>query len=100
METTHTPGDWQQGKIFGTVISNIVPPGYITGTGRDNVEYYGGFLIGESITPYDMPIIAAAPNMLAALHETLGLLKELDVTGGTAFDKINAAIAKATNNTK
>jgi len=75
--------------------------------GSGEVNYYGGHLIAESIAPQNVPMIAAAPNMLAAIERFMpkgiaignrnvpdDLVVPMDVTMGElrAFE---AAIAKA-----
>ena len=63
-------GKWEVGKEEMTVISdsrNNIP----TDTGHDDIQYYGGYLIAESIyNKEDAKLIAAAPEMLKALLET------------------------------
>jgi hypothetical protein len=74
----HTPGKWLIGKMGGTVISNEVPESYKKETGHDDIDYYGGFLIGESIRDCDLKLIASAPELLEALLEAKEVLLQLD----------------------
>ncbi len=60
----HTGGNWKPGKQLGTVVSDIVVN---KGEKFDHYdsEYYGGYLICESIGLHaDRDLIAAAPKML------------------------------------
>jgi hypothetical protein len=59
-----TPGPWMKGKTGGCVISNDDKNITIRGgTGADAVKYYGGNLIGESISKGNVALIAIAPDM-------------------------------------
>jgi hypothetical protein len=60
----HTDGEWFAGG--GSWVSTDHPIDGEIG-GSDNVEYYGGHLIGESISSCNIPIISAAPDMFKAL---------------------------------
>ena len=63
---------------------------------EDNLQYYGGHLVAESIAPQNRPLIAAAPDMLEACEEALAWIQDhtlviaLDVK-----DSLRMAIAKA-----
>lgn len=59
----HTEGEWFAGKGSWVATANPID-GEI---GRDNDPYYGGHLIGESISSCNIPIISAAPDMFKAL---------------------------------
>ena len=61
----HTPGPWQIGKNFGSVVCDTPVPGI---SGSDDTEYYGGHLIAESVTEANARLIAAAPELLEALR--------------------------------
>lgn len=72
----HTQGKWKLGKIGGTVVTDATPENSLTYTGHDDREYYGGFLIAESIlTKEDAKLIAAAPEM-ANLLDLFATLNE------------------------
>lgn len=62
---THTPGIWMAAKNGGGVISTNTDSKLFSGA--DEIHYYGGFLICESVAKQNIPIIAAAPLMLALL---------------------------------
>jgi len=60
----HTEGDWFAGGGSWVATSHVVNGGI---GGSDDVDYYGGHLIGESISSCNIPIISAAPDMFKAL---------------------------------
>jgi len=62
----HTKGDWSIGKC-GSVVTDLVT-GKSDDDYKDQLEYYGGFLICESIaTSRDAELIVAAPKMYSEL---------------------------------
>lgn len=68
MELKHTPGPWRAGSGTGgkgSVVSDQLAVGALNGS--DAIEYYGGNLIAESVAPENIQLIAAAPELLAAL---------------------------------
>jgi hypothetical protein len=97
----HTPGPWREGKNYGAVVSDSPIEG--GPLGADDVEHYGGYLICESVAKCNNPIIAAAPDMLAALKWITSMVRHKSFC--PAIDKkgecdcglvcIEAAIAKA-----
>ena len=100
MTTKHTPGNWTVGKTGGTVVSDQPLPDYTLNGGHDHVDYYGGHLIAESIwRAEDAVLIAAAPELLAALEQMLDAFVDDPLThqytSGRAADAARAAIAKA-----
>lgn len=71
MAPEHTGGTWSVGRD-GAVVTDAPIPGMNskTDTGHDEVQYYGGHLIAESIwRPADARLLAAAPAMLDALRQ-------------------------------
>lgn len=60
----HTEGEWFAGGGSWVAAANPIN-GDISGS--DDVDYYGGHLIGESISSCNIPIISAAPDMFKAL---------------------------------
>ena len=85
---TRTQGPWRAGKTGGAVVADYPIP-EVDGSGH--VEYYGGHLVAESIAPQNIPLIAAAPDLLAAL-KTLVTIPEVRQEDMQAA---RAAIAKA-----
>lgn len=65
---THSKGNWKVGAL-GTVVtdnSEGFPPD--NSDGRSSIDYYGGYLVAESILKKsDAQLISAAPDMLEAL---------------------------------
>ena len=61
--SNHTPESWRVGRP-GTVVSDTPVPGM---GGSDAVEYYGGHLIGESITEANARRIVACVNACRGL---------------------------------
>ena len=61
-----TIGNWMVGKTGDTVVSDQIPESYKDNhnDGRTATDYYGGFLIGESIRPDDAKFLAASKNLL------------------------------------
>lgn len=100
MTTNHTRGPWRIGKAHGAVVADVPVHACLD---NDHVEAYGGHLIAESIAVCNRPLIAAAPDLLAALEaeeewrarEEAGALDpEWDYDTMVA-SKRRAAIAKA-----
>ncbi len=78
----HSKGNWTIGRNHSVVVTDC-HDGFTetTGhTGPDNIEYYGGTLICESIhKKADAQLISAAPNMLQALKIAVGLFERAQV---------------------
>ena len=76
MSAQHTPGNWRPGMRGGTVVSDKPLPNYNLNGGHDEVEYYGGHLIAESIwRAEDARLIAAAPDLLEASETALSYIE-------------------------
>ena len=93
----HTQGPWRPGKTGGAVVADYPIPEV---GGSEHVEYYGGHLVAESIAPQNVSIIAAAPEMLTALKDTLDYWTSTGFAKCTkgcdcVVDEVRAAIAKA-----
>lgn len=90
---SHTPGPWRLGKCGGSVVADVPIQDGICGS--DCVEYYGGHLIAESVTPSNAKLIAAAPDLLALLQELIDI--EGPQPGHIMWaNKVKVAIEKAT----
>ena len=90
-----TPWPWRFEKAW--IVSDVAPGG----RPRDDkeIEYYGGFVIAETVTRENGPVLAAAPELLEALLEILpdGLTLRGDLFDAEGWlVKARAAIAKAT----
>lgn len=77
----HTPGPWHRGTAFGQ-------------------EFYvfdaNGDAVVSSINKQDVPLIAAAPELLAALNGILFIRHATDEVAECMLIRARAAIAKAT----
>lgn len=92
-----TPGPWKVGKITGCVVADSNEALTIRGSyENESKDYYGGFLIGESISNANAQLIAAAPELLESLNELLRYAPSLDVLGDSDYDSsFKTAIKKA-----
>jgi len=90
-------GKWSLGKQLGTVITDDkegFPPGYQS---EDSLEYYGGYVIAESIAkPADAKLIAAAPDLLAACKEFVRKVECGEARSRRSYAQMKEAITKAT----
>lgn len=78
----HTPTPWRVGKPnrMGSVVANVPVPEI---GGSEDVAYYGGHLIAESIAPRNAAFIVRACNSNAALVNALQLLADkVEACGG------------------
>ncbi|CAM2143715.1 protein of unknown function [Pararobbsia alpina] len=74
----HTPRPWRPGKHGGCVVSDKPPQGVRKETGHADVDYYGGFLICESVFRIeDAWLISAAPDLYRVAKDFEEVLKEL-----------------------
>lgn len=107
----HTPGPWKVGKYKTTVVSehkvNVTPSSNLVGHdgGVNEVEYYGGSLIAESILRDENTyLIAAAPEMYSALNNLIkwydnnfpsascSEISDIVFTARIALDKANGTL--------
>ncbi len=73
MSEKFTPGPWRVGKCsssMAVVVADFPVPEI---SGSDEIEYYGGHLIAESITPANARLAAAAPDMYEALKNYISV---------------------------
>jgi hypothetical protein len=85
-----TGGEWTVGKTGGAIVTTAPIPG-VVGGGFDDVEYYGGYLLAESISrPADALLMAAAPALLAACTAALRECPDLNCAA-----QLRAAIEEA-----
>ncbi|WP_253727697.1 hypothetical protein [Burkholderia thailandensis] len=90
-----TAGNWYIGDRGGCVVSDLPVPGAI-GSGHNEVEHYGGYLICESVwRPADAAVLAAARDAIDAL-KLVRASTEWSCMEASTQDAVEAAIAKAT----
>lgn len=94
---SHTKGPWRPGpQQYGAIVSDNPHPGVSYGP----EPAYGGYVIAESVLPCNMPLIIAAPDLLAAAKFALhaiaahGMNEAMD---RIAADRLCEAIANAQN---
>lgn len=70
----YTSGPYRQGNGYSIVSDHPVDgcPG-----GGDDIDYYGGHLIAESVSPCNSPLLIAAPDLLAACNAMLAAKKAI-----------------------
>ena len=97
----HTPGPWRRGigEIdYGAVVADASPRAPSEYDARE-VEAYGGYIIAESIAPCNIPLICAAPDLLAACELARDLfwnrMALLDSQSMDVYRAVLIAIAKA-----
>lgn len=85
----HTPGPWSTGGIFGPGTPNAMT--WIWGP-RTQPDHQSGPIVATDVRLKDAYLIAAAPDLLAALKSCVDVL----MVGATGErDRALAAIAKA-----
>ena len=89
MKTSHTPGPW-------TVAADMRGLGNVPVAG---VETSAGLAIANCGThgEANASLIAAAPDLLAALQEILPHIIARPIVGAAILERARAAIARATN---
>lgn len=99
-EAKHTPGPWEwvvHGEYGYSALTNSVNS-EVLATGGFNDGDYPVTWMGEEMSDADAHLIAAAPELLAALAEALNAqgvaVQDYDAQFGW-MDKARAAIAKA-----
>jgi hypothetical protein len=91
MKEKFTPGPWRRGKAGGCVVSDSNENLTVRGAYESGcIEYYGGYLIGESMTPSNAALISAAPDM----YRMLKVISEKDQSWKSLIDPV---IKKALN---
>lgn len=66
MKPTHDAGPWIEAKTDDAIVA---PNADRRAMSPSAFDYYGGFVIAESVAPWNRPIIKAAPEMLTALAD-------------------------------
>lgn len=105
-QTKHTPGPWEEGykqKIIQIVDGHQLPPKMLIAIHRANFSGPGNTPFAYVTNKEDACLIAAAPELLEALKNVLDVVwdnanspeRHAD-DNYNAFEKVRAAIAKAT----
>jgi len=85
----NTPAPWTQGKASDSIVSascvGIDQP-------DNDTEFYGGYVICESVHPCNRSLIMAAPDLLAACKAVRFLLF---INGEVVPEELDKAITKA-----
>jgi hypothetical protein len=69
-------GKWKEGKHWGTVVTDD-GEGFPRKVGHDETEYYGGYLIAESVAKKaDVKLISSAPDLLKVAQELLKIYEK------------------------
>jgi hypothetical protein len=90
-----TGGTWSIGKTWGSIVTTAEIAG-CPGSGHNDVAFYGGNLICESVwRPADACVLAAAHDMYALLNELIDIEGPQPGTAAWA-EKVHAVLAKAT----
>lgn len=92
----HTPGPWRYFELRGGSKRHPRPGTYFRIAGRDGFSLDGrGFSVTGSVEEADARLMAAAPDLLAALRE---MVECYGIFGGpiAIIERATAAIAKAT----
>ncbi len=91
--------NWKPGKQPGTVVCDRTADGPEL---AHHLDYYGGYLVAESIAPENVPVISAALDLLEACRKVSAFTcgchstSEVDWHSSRCFiPQIRAAIAKA-----
>lgn len=80
---SHTPGPWHVGT-HGIISTAPIVDGV---NGTADVDYYGGYLIAETVAPSNAKLIAAAPDLLLACT---GLICAIDLPEGVPVTYLKA----------
>lgn len=90
---------WKAGKNGGCVVSDVLPTrtSYSAKDFESEKEYYGGYLIAESIPDTEkLNLIIAAPDLLEALTQIIPYASEWINDNHLVMQKAKQAIKKAT----
>lgn len=94
----HSHGPWRLGKDGQSIVCD--PPKDLGVQGKMDIDYYGGWVVCETVAPCSVALIIAAPDLLEALDALLieldSTIIEWDADTQTSIKAGRAAIAKAT----
>ena len=87
MESKHTPTPWKLGRT-GAVVSESIEGIEMRGAmGKEAVKYYGGNLIGESISQANAKRIVECVNALEGIDEPMKFMKHYKAIEYMEIDK-------------
>jgi len=91
------PGPWKVGRHTSEIIAENFPNDIpISDSGHAEVEYYGGYLIAESVERRNTSLIAAAPELLKSAIEVIESIQgNSDLNQSDSFRKLKEAVTKA-----
>lgn len=93
MSGGHTKGPWRRGNDGRSIVADYPIENGLNSS--DDVQYYGGYLIAESCSGVNIPLLIVAPELLQLLQELVDIEGPQPGTAAWA-DKVRAAIAKVT----
>ena len=88
---THTPGPWIDSPNASDAIISTDPDviqveiGHGGPFDQEAQDYYGGFVICESVYPKNKPLIKAAPEMKEALEGLIEFINRIEERGVFQF---------------
>lgn len=89
-EEVHNNGTWRVGNSGSCVVSDVPNlPGRV-GSGEDDVKYFGGYLIAESVSNENVTIIAQSNRMFEIVKDICSLV-------GMSVRERNAKLEKIDN---
>lgn len=86
--------NWRPGIRAGTVVGDAPNP--LPANRVDDVEYYGGDLVAESIDRADVPVIAAARELLQVVRDAVVECERSQRLSVPLQNRMRAVIGKAT----
>lgn len=96
----HTPGPWRYSKQGDAIVADV--PVWEDTEERllRECEYYGGFLVAESVHPKNKALIMAAPEMYQLLKEQIEAydntpMSDLNYAGIDWIKRTREVLAKA-----
>ncbi len=86
---------WKVGNWGNSIVSNIAPtkPAHTEQDYRNEIDYYGGYLIAESVPDDKLKLLVAAPEMFEVLQT---IENDNNQVPEWLWNKIKAVIKKAT----
>jgi hypothetical protein len=73
-KTSFTPGPYRPGRAYNSIVSDSKDGNAIFGVTDQEYQAYGGYLIAESISPNNIPILMASTEMFEVLSEVYELI--------------------------